>query len=315
VITMRSDYLGHCVAFLGLPEAVNSGIYLTPRLQPQQLKSVIASPLALVGGEIDPVLVNRLVNTLESEDELPVLEHALLRMWNRARAARRSRIESDDFEAVCAPRDDATGPGDLSPPTPGQPRLSVAIDIHTSEIYEELPPQTEPLARQLFLALVERHDGLDVRRPQTVSQLVEQVGEHERGNLHAVIDAFRAEQAGFLLPPASEKLSDDKVIDISHESLFRHWHLLRQWLAEEDLDAAELKEWHHRAIMRGKGGGWLDASDCDRALRWRARVEERTNPALWARRYGGPETWVQVSDYVEASLDRLTEAKAERERL
>ena len=92
VITMRSDFLGNCVAFFGLPEAINSGIYLTPRLIPDQLKSVIASPLALVGGEIDPVLVTRLVNTLQGDDELPILEHALLRMWNRARSRRRTRI-------------------------------------------------------------------------------------------------------------------------------------------------------------------------------------------------------------------------------
>ena len=50
VITMRSDFLGNLVAYFGLPEAVNRGIYLTPRLGPDQLKSVITSPLALIGG-------------------------------------------------------------------------------------------------------------------------------------------------------------------------------------------------------------------------------------------------------------------------
>ena len=100
VITMRSDFLGNLVAFFGLPEAVNRGIYLTPRLGPDQLKSVITSPLALIGGEIDPVLVNKLVNTLEGEDELPIMEHALLRMWNRACEVGRACIEPAAFEAV-----------------------------------------------------------------------------------------------------------------------------------------------------------------------------------------------------------------------
>jgi hypothetical protein len=86
VMTMQSDFLGRCVTFFGLPEAINRGNHLTPRLGPDQLKLIIASPLALVGGEIDPVLVSRLVNTLGGEDELPIMEHALLRMWNRARA-------------------------------------------------------------------------------------------------------------------------------------------------------------------------------------------------------------------------------------
>ena len=107
VMTMRSDFLGNAVAFHGLAEAINSGIYLTPRLGAEQIRSVITSPLSLVGGAIDPVLANRLVNTLGGEDELPVLQHALLRMWDRARSQGRSSIEAGDFAAVCAPRERA----------------------------------------------------------------------------------------------------------------------------------------------------------------------------------------------------------------
>ena len=32
VITMRSDFLGDCAVFAGLPEALNAGQFLTPRL-------------------------------------------------------------------------------------------------------------------------------------------------------------------------------------------------------------------------------------------------------------------------------------------
>jgi len=316
VMTMRSEFLGDCVAFFGLPEAINRGIYLTPRLGPDQLKSVIASPLALVGGEIDPVLVNKLVNTLEGEDELPILEHALLRMWNRARGAGRTRIEAEDFEAVCAPYDGPVRIGGVWRVPSGQARLSYAIDNHASEIYEALSSQRQFVARQLFVALVERRDGRDVRRPQSMAQLVEDVGEHERENLRAVIDAFRAEQVGFLLPAAGTLLEDGTLIDISHESLFRQWHLFQQWLSEEEQDAAELNEWQQRAARQKKeGGGWLDENDCQRALRWRARVNDRTNPAVWARRYGQAETYTQVNGYIEGSLERLDQVKAEQERL
>lgn len=125
VMTMRSDFLGNCVSFFGLPEAINRGIYLTPRLGTDQLKSIIASPLALVGGEIDPVLVNRLGNSLGGEDELPIMEHALLRMWNRAQKARRASIGPEDFEAVCGSSDGQPGqarPGLVLPSTITPPR-------------------------------------------------------------------------------------------------------------------------------------------------------------------------------------------------
>jgi two-component system cell cycle sensor histidine kinase/response regulator CckA len=306
VMTMRSDFLGNCVAFFGLPESINRGIYLTPRLGPDQLKSIIASPLALVGGWIDPILVNKLVNTLEGEDELPIMEHALLRMWNRARTAGRSRLETEDFETVCASHNGQVG----------QARLTYAIDNHASEIYNKaLSTQQQVIARQVFLTMVERREGREVRRPQTIKQLVELIGEQERANLLVVIEAFRAEQVGFLLPAESMSLTDDRMIDITHESLFRQWHLFQQWLAEEDADVAELKEWQQRAERQREGRGWLDAYDCERAQRWLARINKRADPVQWATRYGGSVKYEEVNRYIDESLARVTQAKAEQERL
>lgn len=166
VMTMRSDFLGAAVAFHGLAEAINGGTYLTPRLGTEQIRSVITSPLSLVGGSIDPVLANRLLNTLSGEDELPVLQHALLRMWDRARSQGRSTVEAANFEAICAPCE-----------AQGDPALSFAIDNHAAEIYDALTLHQQSIARQLFLALVERRDGRDVRRPQSLADLLAQVGD------------------------------------------------------------------------------------------------------------------------------------------
>ena len=298
VMTMRSDFLGNCVTFFGLPEAINRGIYLTPRLRPDQLKSIIISPLALVGGEIDPVLVSRLVNTLGGEDELPIMEHALLRMWNRARDAGRTSIETEDFEAVCASHDKQGG----------QARLGYAIDNHASEIYHRLSPHQQVIARQTFLSLVERRDGREVRRPQTVNQLVELVGEQERENLLAMTGAYRTEEVGFLLPPVGTSLDSERMVDISHESLFRQWRQFRQWLDEEDADVAELREWQQRAASQKKGGGWLDEYDCERAQRWRDRVNDRTNLKVWPKRYLGTN-YSEADRYTENSIQRLKQAQ------
>ncbi len=315
VLTMRSDFLGNLVAFFGLPEAVNRGLYLTPRLGPDQLKSIIASPLSLVGGEIDPVLASRLVNTLEGEDELPIMEHALLRMWNRAQAAERNSIRVEDFETVCAPHKRSSSSDGARPVLSGQAKLSYAIDNHASEIYDTLSSQQQRLARQVFLALVERREGRDVRRPRTFKQLLEEIDEQERDNVEAVIDAFQAEQVGFLRPSMSTMLADERVIDISHESLFRQWHLFQQWLSEEELDAVELKEWQQRAARQKEGGGWLDEQDGERAERWRARVHDRTTPSMWATRYGGPVAYAEVDAYIKLSIERVQQAKAEQARL
>ncbi len=307
VITMRSDFLGHCVAFNGLPEAINSGLYLTPRLGTEQIRSVISSPLTLVGGRIDPVLANRLVNALGGDDELPILQHALLRMWQRARSLGRSEIDDSDFRTLCAPRLDDANAGTAS----SAPLLSYAIDNHAWEIYGALTPAQREVCRQLFLALVERREGRELRRPQSLRQLRQLLPEHQHAALEAVIDAFRAADAGFLLPRGPRPIDTDELIDISHESLFRQWQLFRQWLREEERDVAELREWRQRAMrQQSEGGGWLDDNDCARAQRWRERVSARTRAANWARRYEGSGAYAQVDRYIQDSLDRLAEEKA-----
>ena len=307
VMTMRSDFLGNCVAFFGLPEAINSGLYLTPRLGPDPLKSIIASPLALVGGDIDLVLVTRLINTLGGDDELPILEHALLRMWNHAKDAGRNRIDMLDFEAVCAPHH--------SEQAGNAAKVVFTIDNHASSIFATLTGKQQLLAQQMFLALVENRDGRDVRRPQTMQQLTDLLGKDVHSDLQTILDKFRVEQVGFLLPPFHEPIHAETQIDISHESLFRQWHLFQQWLKEEALDISELREWQQRALRQHYGGGWLDENDCIRAQRWRDRVHSRTDPQLWVTRYVNERVFSHVDAYIETSMHRLNQAKIEHERL
>ena len=81
---MRSDYLGDCAEFRDLPETLNDCQYLVPRLTREQRKEAIEAPLGRV--EIAPNLVQRLLNDAGDEpDQLPILQHALMRTWNHWR--------------------------------------------------------------------------------------------------------------------------------------------------------------------------------------------------------------------------------------
>ena len=44
VLTMRSDFIGDCEAFLGLPEHVSRSQFLVPRLDRGQMEEAIAGP-------------------------------------------------------------------------------------------------------------------------------------------------------------------------------------------------------------------------------------------------------------------------------
>ena len=85
VIAMRSDFIGDCGLFTGLPEAINDSQFLTPRLTRDQYRSAIVEPALVAGGQLTDVLVTQLLNDLRGEpDQLPVLQHALMRMWTQA---------------------------------------------------------------------------------------------------------------------------------------------------------------------------------------------------------------------------------------
>jgi energy-coupling factor transporter ATP-binding protein EcfA2 len=90
-ITMRSDFIGDCMEFGTLPEVVNDGLYLVPRMTREELRLAITGPVAVGGATIAPRLVSRLLNDVgDDPDQLPILQHALMRTWDRPDRRRHS---------------------------------------------------------------------------------------------------------------------------------------------------------------------------------------------------------------------------------
>src|SRR5204862_6431742 len=80
VLTMRSDFIGDCMDYPGLPEAVNAGLDLVGRMSRDALRSVMTGPVAVGGGTIEARLVTRVLNDLgDDHDQLPLVQHALMR--------------------------------------------------------------------------------------------------------------------------------------------------------------------------------------------------------------------------------------------
>ena len=103
VITMRSDFLGDCARFRDLPEAISDSQYLIPRLTRDELQAVITGPVGVRVGRIAPSLVQRLLNDIGDDmDQLPVLQHALMRAWDHWERGDPDGhpIEPSDLEAI-----------------------------------------------------------------------------------------------------------------------------------------------------------------------------------------------------------------------
>jgi energy-coupling factor transporter ATP-binding protein EcfA2 len=158
VLTMRTDFLGNCVRFLDLPEAINHSLYLTPRLTRDQLAQAMNGPARTFGGDLAPVLVDELVNAVANDpDQLPVLQHALARMWDRA-------IATGQHAPTLRLADLAEVGG-----------VSKALSQHADEVLATLTPKQQLDAEWLFRAITDQRSaeagGQMVRRPQSLQRI------------------------------------------------------------------------------------------------------------------------------------------------
>jgi hypothetical protein len=294
VLTMRSDFLGDCSQFQGLPEAVNEGQYLIPRLTRDERRDAITGPAAVGGAEMSPPLVNRLLNDVgDNPDQLPILQHALMRTWEHwaSRANDGEAVGLEDYEAVGT--------------------MSDALSRHADEAYNELPDERRRrLAELVFKALTERGgDNREIRRPTRLRELCE-IAEASDDEIEAVVEGFRREGRSFLMPPADVRLDLDTVIDISHESLIRNWQRLKEWVRDEAEGARIYRRLAEAATAYKAGeGGLLDDVTLGWVMRWRNRY---TPNRAWGVRYH-PAYDDAISFLEESKAARESEA-AERDR-
>lgn len=101
VISLRSDYLGACDQFWELPETINEGQYLIPRMTRDQYRQTIIGPLAN-RAKMTPRLVTRLLNDMgENSNQLPVFQHALRRTWDHwSEQSSSSEIDISDYLSI-----------------------------------------------------------------------------------------------------------------------------------------------------------------------------------------------------------------------
>jgi energy-coupling factor transporter ATP-binding protein EcfA2 len=265
-LTMRSDFVGSCMELAGLSEAVNEGIYLVPRMLRDELRSAITGPVAVGGGTIAPRLVARLLNDVgDDPDQLPVLQHALMRTWELwwQDHSPGEPLDLRHYEAIGTLRE--------------------ALSRHCDEAFGELDAAEQRIAELMWKALTDRGtDGRGLRRPAPLAE----IGELAAGGtavVAAVVERFRSPGRCFLMPPAGVELRSGSVLDVSHESLMRVWRRLAGW-AEDEAQSAHVYLGLSRAAANHEAGTaalWRDP-ELQIALHWR---DSQRPTAAWAQRY------------------------------
>ena len=267
VCTMRSDYIGQCSAFRGLPEYIGFSQFFVPRLKRKDLKQVIEEPAILSDNRISQRLIERLVYDIaDGVDQLPILQHSLSQVWL---AADRGQAEMDLIHYAKVGGMPAS---DL--PDEEQPKfkkwfdelpqlqqkyfketgLNKIIEIHASGLYENAweyynrkhpqQPITQQEAKRIialtFSCLTKIDNSRAVRNRMSLGEITGIINSPAITPkvVSDVLSTYREDGNSFIRPfitedPASQNISSTTVLDITHESLIRNWNKLNTWANQE----------------------------------------------------------------------------------
>lgn len=266
-ITMRSDFIGDCAQFPELTRKLNDSHYLIPQMTRDQKRRAVEGPVAVGGAHITPRLVQQLLNDLgDNPDQLPILQHALMRTWSYW-----ANYRDYDGEPVDLKHYEAIG------------TMSEALSQHANEAYEELDEEQKRICEILFKAITEkRGENFGIRRPTRLNEIAA-IADVSEQDVVEVIEKFREPGRSLLTPAHGMELGSKSMIDISHESLMRIWIRLKNWVDDEAEAVQMYLRLAEAAAMYqvGKAGLWRPP-DLQLALNWLAKHK----PTLvWGQRY------------------------------
>jgi hypothetical protein len=268
VCTMRSDYIGQCAAFRGLPEFIGFSQFFVPRMQRKELQQAIEMPATLSGNRISKRLTDRLIADIEEGlDQLPILQHALKQIWKAADSGLEEmdlihyamvggldgeKLPKENLAQFRSWRD--TLP-DYEKEYLNKTGLSKVLDIHANKLYEVAADRYNQSAeRQItnkqakliiglsFSCLTRIDENRAVRNRMTLEEITNiiNVPEFTMDMVAGVLKIFREPENTLIRPFLetaddlhSEPLSPETVLDITHEALIRNWQLLKKWSDRE----------------------------------------------------------------------------------
>jgi energy-coupling factor transporter ATP-binding protein EcfA2 len=257
IITMRSDFIGQCASFRGLPEAIGFSQFFVPRLNRTQLQEVIEEPAVLSGNKISRRLTERLIyDMVEGTDQLPILQHALNQIWKMANEGRSEMdllhyamvggmkgTELQEKEAADFEKWFRDLPANIQA-CYQQPGLQNVLNTHANKLNNFAlsdknvnEADTQQIVETAFKCLTKIDNSRAVRNRMTLNEITAIINQPhlDYKKVGQVLSIFRESGNTLLRPFIDEvpELSGDSVLDITHESLIRNWENLAQWAKDE----------------------------------------------------------------------------------
>lgn len=272
VCTMRSDYVGQCASFRGLPEYIGFSQFFVPRLKRKEVHQVIEEPAMLSGNKISNRLIETLINECDGQDQLPILQHALNRIWrvhvedsaHEMDIIHYAKVGGIDKKLLPEEQKGAFETWYKNQPVFKQKfieegaSLSNVLNAHARELYEKSVnycqkhierdisrEEAHETVRKIFTCLTKINDSRAVRNRATILEIKQIIGSGVDNKLiEGLVNLFREPENTLLKPfilntPAVRKensscfLADTDILDITHESLIRNWTDLTEWTKKD----------------------------------------------------------------------------------
>jgi energy-coupling factor transporter ATP-binding protein EcfA2 len=293
IFTMRSDYIGQCAAFRGLPEYIGFSQFFVPRLNRAQLQLVIEEPAILSGNRISRRLTERLIHDLtEGVDQLPILQHALNQIWHAAKNG------SEEMDLIHYAMVGGMSPAELPNENVEkfnqwfeglpheikacyhEPSLQNVLDTHTNKLFEQAreyyvsktgkeisSEDVKEIIKNAFICLTKIDQSRAVRNRMTLQEITDILGRPRFGTKEVgeALNIFREPGNTFIRPfilndTESQIIHENDVLDITHESLIRNWEYLEKWANEEFENYSTSQDFEqqlNRWVESGKSNGFL----------------------------------------------------------
>ena len=220
VTTLRSEFLSRAPERAGLVEVIDDDLIIEP-LGRGRLAEVITGPARRAGLDVEPGLVERMVDETTGGDALPLLAYTLHELAARADGI----ITAADYDALGG--------------------VVGALQRRADRLTDDLTRRGHgPLILPTLTKLAGLGvDDLPVRRPVPRSTLT--------ADEVTIVDAFVEAR---LLTSRGDERSAEAMVEVSHEALLRQWEPLRQ-AVEDSRDSLRVRADVGRAAADWQSGG------------------------------------------------------------
>ncbi len=258
VLTMRADFWGECAAYEEFKALMQAHQELVPAMDDQELRRAMEQQAAAVGLRFEGDVAANILDDVRGEPgAMPLLQHALLELWERRHGA---WLGAEEYRALGG--------------------VQRAISQSADMVYNNLASDEQDKVRDIFVRLtrldedsVQAQDRRDTRRRVGLTDLVP-VGTDPATTKVLVTRLASAR----LLVTSTNVATGEEEVEVAHEALIRYWPLLNRWL-DEDRTALRIREGLRRAALE-----WLSSDRDDNYLVHRGkRLDDAQQLASHAR--------------------------------